>query len=471
MRSIRLATCILTTLAVLAGGQSLFAAYGPALIEDVPHVEQKPDFCGEACAEMYLRKLGRRMDQDFVFDQAGLDPKLGRGCYTNDLKRALDRIGFRTGAVWSRIEVAKADKQLEQLFGQLHKDLAAGVPSIICMRYDERPKTTEHFRLILGYDPAKDEIIYHEPATADGSYLRMKRSKLLDLWPLKYKQKEWTIIRLRLEPHRLQAGRAASSPTDADYAQHIRNLKKKLPNEDFQIVIKKPFVVIGDESLERVQQRAQATVHWAVTRIKRDYFEKDPADILDIWLFKDKESYKKHTWELFRDRPTTPYGYYSPRHKALMMNIATGGGTLVHEIVHPFMESNFSQCPSWFNEGLASLYEQSSEKDGHIVGLTNWRLRGLHGHIKDKNVPSFKTLCSTTRDQFYDDDPGTNYAQARYLCYYLQEQGLLIDYFHEFRKHAEEDPTGYETLVRILGEPDMAAFKRKWEKFVMDLRF
>ena len=27
------------------------------LIKDVPHVTQKPDFCGEACAEMFLTKL------------------------------------------------------------------------------------------------------------------------------------------------------------------------------------------------------------------------------------------------------------------------------------------------------------------------------------------------------------------------------------------------------------------------------
>ena len=44
------------------------------LIKGVPHVVQKPDFCGEACAEMFLRKLGKRMDQDYVFDQSGLDP-------------------------------------------------------------------------------------------------------------------------------------------------------------------------------------------------------------------------------------------------------------------------------------------------------------------------------------------------------------------------------------------------------------
>jgi len=38
--------------------------YKDVLIKDVPHVQQKNDFCGEACAEMYLQKLGinvRRM--------------------------------------------------------------------------------------------------------------------------------------------------------------------------------------------------------------------------------------------------------------------------------------------------------------------------------------------------------------------------------------------------------------------------
>ena len=105
--------------------------------------------------------------------------------------------------------------------------------------------------------------------------------------------------------------------------------------------MQKPFVVIGDEPQEAVQQRAEGTVKWAVDRLKQDFFPNDPSEILDIWLFKDAASYEKNTRLLFGDQPTTPYGYYSSRHKALIMNISTGGGTLVHEIVHPFMEANF----------------------------------------------------------------------------------------------------------------------------------
>ncbi|MDP6466705.1 MAG: C39 family peptidase, partial [Pirellulaceae bacterium] len=178
-------------------------AYQSVLIEDVPHVRQKPDFCGEACAEMYLLKLGKRLDQDFVFDQAGLDPTLGRGCYTRELAVALRRIGFQTGNTWYGVSTADADRQMERLFRDLHADLVAGVPSILCMHYDDQPNTTEHFRLLLGYDAKTDEVIYHEPAIARGAYRRMKRAVLLDLWPLKYNARQWTVVRFRLEPGRI----------------------------------------------------------------------------------------------------------------------------------------------------------------------------------------------------------------------------------------------------------------------------
>ena len=68
-------------------------------------------------------------------------------------------------------------------------------------------------------------------------------------------------------------------------------------------------------------------------------------------------------------------------------------------------------------------------------------------------------------------DRGTNYAQARYLCYYLQEKGLLPAFYHAFVENHKKDKTGYETLKKILKEDDMDAFKKHWEKYVMDLRF
>ena len=122
------------------------------------------------------------------------------------------------------------------------------------------PNATEHFRLVLGYDAKTDEVIFHDPAVADGAYHRMKRPEFIKLWPLKYASDAWTVVRFRLEPSKtIGSAPAASDPrfagsrfTAADYAQHILALKKQLlPNEDgFTVVIQPPFVVIGDESAD-----------------------------------------------------------------------------------------------------------------------------------------------------------------------------------------------------------------------------
>jgi len=256
---------------------------------------------------------------------------------------------------------------------------------------------------------------------------------------------------------------------DADFARHVDQLKKKLPSKEFSIIIQRPFVVIGDEPLETVKGHAENTIKWAVDKLKQDFFTKDPNDILDIWLFKDAASYEKNTLLLFGEKPGTPYGYYSSSHKALIMNISTGGGTLVHEIVHPFVEANFPACPPWLNEGLGSLYEQCGEVDGHIHGFTNWRLPGLQQAIKSAKVPSFKSLTAMDANAFYNEDKGTNYGQARYLCYYLQQKALLIKFYQEFRGSQKEDPTGYKSLQKVLGETDMDLFKTKWEKYVSGL--
>lgn len=254
-----------------------------------------------------------------------------------------------------------------------------------------------------------------------------------------------------------------------DFEAHVAELKRTT-SDDFTIIIEKPFVVIGDQSPDLVKQWATGTIRWAVKQIKESYFKHDPDHIINIWLFKDKNSYEKNATALFGRKPTTPYGYYSPSDRALVMNISTGGGTLVHEIVHPFMAANFAACPSWFNEGLASLYEQSSERDGKIVGLTNWRLRGLQLAIRDQLLGSFERLMSTNDREFYEGD-ATNYAQARYLCYWLQEQGLLRQYYHSFVKNADSDPEGIKTLRKILKVNDLQNFQTQWEENVLKLRF
>ena len=445
------------------------AEEGPAkvLIKDVPHVRQKQDFCGEACVEMVLKKLGFRMDQDYVFDISGVDPLFARGCYARELARAMQKMGFEPGHIWYSLDPAGTG--IEAPWKSLQEDLAKGIPSIVCMHYSDQPNATEHFRLILGYDPGSEEVIYNEPAVDKGGYLRMKRNLFLKLWPLNATQDNPKVIRLRCEAKSVTNAVLSAGFTSADYAQHMILLKEKLAGRVFFKIVEPPFVVIGDEDPDQVRLHSERTIRWAVTKLKADYFAKDPDEIIDVFLFKDKSSYETNTLALFNEEPTTPYGFYSAENHAIVMNIGTGGGTLVHEIVHSFMHVNFTNCPTWFNEGLGSLYEKPFERAGHISGHINWRLPDLQKEIAAESLPSFPELLKTTSSEFYGSSRGNNYAQARYLCYYLQEKGLLLKFYREFTANSEKDPSGLESLKKVLGENDMAAFKKKWEKFVLKL--
>jgi hypothetical protein len=270
------------------------------------------------------------------------------------------------------------------------------------------------------------------------------------------------------------AGCSASATADpsADVTRHIAALRERLHAKglDLEIRIEEPFVVVGNDDAATLARRAQ-TVRWAVDHFEKEFFDHRPTKILDIYLFNDKASYERGVKILTGEAPTTPYGFYSSANNGLFMNIATGGGTLVHEIVHPFVEADFPNAPAWLNEGLGSLFEQSDEQNGRIVGLTNWRLAGLQRAIRRGTVPSFDTLCHMDHATFYDEATGTNYSQSRYLMYYLQQRGLLHDFYRRFRAARATDPSGYKTLVATLGERDMADFKKRWEKFVADLSF
>ncbi len=238
--------------------------------------------------------------------------------------------------------------------------------------------------------------------------------------------------------------------------------------EVFHTFVVGPWVVRGDGDPIEVERRAEHTVRWAHELLVAEYFPVLPAEPVDVWLYKDARSYEEHVLATFGEAPDTPYGFANER--GLFMDISTGGGTLVHEMVHPLLGANFPDCPPWFNEGLASLYEAVGEEDGRLHGMLNWRLPGLQEHIRSGELPSFEHLMSRSSHQFYEQDPGSNYSQSRYLLYYLQEQGLLQAYYRTFTANVATDPTGLDSLKQVLRRQDIEAFQAEWEIWVLDLK-
>lgn len=258
---------------------------------------------------------------------------------------------------------------------------------------------------------------------------------------------------------------AAAAPSKADLEARAAELRTQLDGQGFTVTVTAPFVVVGDESAARVRSRVNF-VDWVVKLIEKDYFDKQPDKILVIWLFRNINTYKAGAKKFFDDEPTTPYGYYSSDDNALVMNIGPGAGTLSHELVHPYIEANFPDAPSWFNEGLASLYEQPREREGHMWGTTNWRLPGLTSMIKKKDLPSLRTLLTTTSDGFYNAEFDA-YAYARFLCQYLQDHGKLRDFYRDFV--ASKDHTGVTSLEKAVGM-SLEKFQPEFNKWALSLR-
>ncbi|MGQ9661910.1 MAG: hypothetical protein ACUVWX_06165 [Kiritimatiellia bacterium] len=440
------------------------------LIPNVPHVRQKGDFQGEACAEMWLGALGSRLRQDDVFALCEVDPALGRGANAPELYKALTRIGFKVGQVWNKVRAANKT-EIEAAVTNLVNDLAQGIPSIVCMRTSSASAAAEQYRLVLGYDRATDEVIFHDPADNAGAYLRLARSVFTSLWPAKSSATEWTLVRLRLE----KAGKLMEPPpakkgaSVAEYALHCLALRKKLPL-GFTVVVEEPFVVLGDESPDMVRARARQTVRWLVDRLRLLYgFENDPGQITDIWFFKDTDSYRKHVWEIFSVMPRDTVGGYLEENKAIIASTTSGTSAVVREIVRLFLQANFPQCPVWFAEGLGLLYEQCAAGSGPLTGLSNWRLGVLQKAVRSKTVIPLAELFSAGKTAFRGEDSALHCAEVRYLCYYLQQKKLLPRFYQELRKNATTDPKGSATLLRLLGATELSAFQKRWEAFVLEL--
>jgi len=260
---------------------------------------------------------------------------------------------------------------------------------------------------------------------------------------------------------------AAAEPTRKELDARAAELTKKLGTQSYTVLVEPPFVVVGDFGAANVKKVTTGFLRSKVALLEKEFFTRRPDKVLEVWLFGTEKSFRKGAKKFFGDTPDTPYGYYSPDAGALIMN-ASGLGTLSHELVHPYMEANFPDVPSWFNEGLASLYEAPSEKKGRIIGRPNWRLPNLKREIKDKTLPAIKTLLGTTSDQFYSASYDS-YAFARYLVYYLQEQGKLQEFYTTFLED-KKDLTGVTALEAVLGEK-LDTFEPKWRAWVLQIPY
>ena len=248
----------------------------------------------------------------------------------------------------------------------------------------------------------------------------------------------------------------ATYDLSADQQRRIRAAKDELGGRTVvTTIISDVFVVIGPPGWQGAQlDQSVALFKSAMAGYMNGRFSKKPEQAVSVYLFPTKEAYQSFCTQKYAAPCISKYGFYQPAERYLVMHIGAGAGGLTHEIVHPLVEADFPQAPTWINEGIASLFEQPViPRPGEIHGAKNWRhprlKRALSSNERDK--ARLDVLFGMTDETFRDDAEDLHYAMARYVCQWLDERGKLWPFYQKWRDNVATDPTGEKSFEEVVG--------------------
>ncbi|MBW2366464.1 MAG: hypothetical protein JRH15_01120 [Deltaproteobacteria bacterium] len=251
-------------------------------------------------------------------------------------------------------------------------------------------------------------------------------------------------------------------------SDRIKKLKKALQEllpPTFMLAGAGRFAVVSELPRYITDTYIAYTISWLDGHMMRDYCRTAPP-VADktIYLFRHRRSYDFYSNKWIGQSLHGATAVMTPT--KIMVDASSGSGSLVHELVHGYLQADFPRIPDWLEEGLAELYEQSAEIDGRMVGLVNFRLRRLQDAMRKGQLISLKRLL--TREKVSDETDLWD-AQVRYLCYYLQERHVLRAFYRSLRDNHDTDSTGVETLKRVMGKKNLKTIEREWHAFLRGL--
>lgn len=270
--------------------------------------------------------------------------------------------------------------------------------------------------------------------------------------------------------------REESKLDPAEIEKGIKQIKEEL-GKDYLVAYQEPFIIAGNTSRRLFDRIKDGTIKRCSQALYQDFFKQKPDYPIKVYLFKNAKSYEAYCQKTFGQEPSTPFGFYNHAGKELIMDISTGTGTLVHEMVHALICPDFPDVPAWFNEGLGSLYEQCQiETNGSLRGLINWRYPRLKKAILVNKLVKLKDLLAMDENTFYGENSDLHYAEARYFCMYLQEKKVLPEFYKAFRHNyylkdrpKKRDCTGLKTITKILKQP-IDKIEINWINWVKNLK-
>ncbi len=263
-------------------------------------------------------------------------------------------------------------------------------------------------------------------------------------------------------------GKEKPDTLESEITAALSEMREEL-GKDYIFGQSKPFAIAGNITQREFDSIRDYTIKLCSEAMYHDFFNKKPDYPLKVYLLRDDKTYEDYCLKALGRKPSTPYGFYQGASRSLIMNIGTGTGTLVHEMVHALIRPDFPDVPAWFNEGLGSLYEQCRVESGSLRGLINWRYKGLMEAQRNNKLMPLNELFSTSDGEFYGENSGIRYAQARYFCLYLQENKVLPQFYRKFRETFDKDKTGVAIAEELLKKP-IGQIDTDWQAWIKQVK-
>ena len=267
-----------------------------------------------------------------------------------------------------------------------------------------------------------------------------------------------TTMRLRLAPASARAGPGVP--------KNLTELRS-MTGDAFLCVQRGNYLIAGDLGLLDYEYLVDGVLDYCSSALIKVFFDKGPvtAKTVNIFVFRDYDSYEAGLRQFLDMDPISPYGHYGHTHKYIVINYETGPGTMVHELTHALMSEDFPQAPIWLAEGMASLYEHCRADGDALKGDDNWRLPELKSALENGTLTPLPTLLAMQPSVFRSVRESLNYAQARYFCKYLEEMGLLPTVYKNFRDGHAQDPTGSMFVVKAFGK-SLDSVESAWKRWI-----
>jgi hypothetical protein len=256
-----------------------------------------------------------------------------------------------------------------------------------------------------------------------------------------------------------QDTRSILEDVEVEYNDYNYNdvIEHHLPNlpEGFSVIKYKYFVVFSDLDEKLTYQLITSDINYTIEAMKDNYVQTLPDNITPLILFKDYDRYRNYVLANYDipEHDLSPYGFYKISKNVIVIRYVSWKGSIMHEVTHRFLRSDFPDVPSWFDEGFAALHEKSAYKKGELKGEFSWRIIAIRRALDGNKYTGLRKLMETNDDELYGARSTFYYAQARYLLMYVQEKGKLKDYYKSFKNTYEKDGTGITQMEKILKKP------------------